>query len=50
LGTGPPVGGHLISTDTTALLLAVAQSISLWMIPVVVAGVIIGVFVIKRKK
>jgi len=44
------VGGTSIPIDTTSLLLAGAQSISLWMIPVVVAGVIIGVFVIKRKK
>jgi len=45
-----PIGGHLISVDTTALLLAGVQSISMWMIPVIVAGVVIGVFVIKRKK
>jgi len=38
------------SIDTTALLLAGVQSISMWMIPVVAAGVGIGVFVIKRRK
>jgi len=47
---GDAIGGHLISVDTTALLLAGAQSISMWMIPVILAGVIIGVFVIKRRK
>jgi len=45
-----PVGGFNVPIDTTALLLAGAQSISMWMIPVVVAGVAIGVFVIKRRK
>jgi len=44
------VGGTLIEIDTTALLLAGVQSISMWMIPVVVAGIAIGVFVIKRRK
>ena len=47
---GSAIGGHLVSVDTTALLLAGAQSISMWMIPVVVAGVGIAVFVIKRRK
>jgi len=45
-----PIGGTLIPIDTTALLLAGVQSISMWMIPVVVAGIVIGVFVIKRRK
>jgi len=45
----PEVGGTFIPLDTTALLLAGAQSISMWMIPVVVAGIGIGVFVIKRR-
>jgi len=44
-----PVGGSLIPVDTTALLLAGVQSISMWMIPVVIAGVGIGVFLIKRR-
>jgi len=52
---GPPcdiqvIGGTLIPIDTTALLLAGVQSISMWMIPVVAAGIGIGVFVIKRRK
>jgi len=46
----PAVGGTLVPIDTTALLLAGVQSISMWMIPVVVAGIAIGVFVIKRRK
>ena len=45
-----PVGGTIIPVDTTALLLASVQSISMWMIPVVAAGIVIGVFVIKRRK
>jgi len=45
-----PIGGTLVPIDTTALLLASVQSISMWMIPVVVAGIVIGVFVIKRRK
>jgi len=44
------IGGTLVPIDTTTLLLAGAQSISLWMIPVVAAGVGVGVFVIKRRK
>ena len=44
------VGGTMIPIDTTALLLAGVQSISMWMIPVVAAGIVIGVFVIKRRK
>ena len=43
------VGGINISIDTSALLLAGVQSISMWMIPVVIAGAGIGVFVIKRR-
>ncbi len=46
----PAVGGSMVPIDTSALLLAGAQSISMWMIPVVLAGIGIGVFVIKRKK
>jgi len=46
----PPIGGTFIPLDTTALLLAGAQSVSMWMIPVVVAGIGIGVFVIKRRE
>jgi len=44
------VGGTYIPIDKTALLLAGVQSISMWMIPVVIAGVGIGVFVVIRKK
>ncbi len=48
--TSPQVGGTMIPIDTTALLFAGVQSIWMWMIPVVAAGVGIGVFVIKRRK
>ena len=44
------IGGEILPIDTTALLLAGVQSISMWMIPVVAAGIGIGVFVIKRRK
>ena len=42
------VGGSLLPIDTTALLLAGAQSFS-WMIPVVLSGIGIGMFVVSRK-
>jgi len=45
-----PIGGTFVPIDTTALLLVSIQSISMWMIPVVAAGIVIGVFVIKRRK
>jgi len=43
-----PVGGELIPIDSTSLLLAGAQSFS-WMIPVVLSGIGIGLFVVFRK-
>jgi len=43
------VGGTYIPIDQSALLLAGVQSVSMWMIPVVIAGIGIGVFVIKRR-
>jgi len=45
-----PIGGTMIPIDTTALLLAGAQMNAAWMIPVIAAGIVIGVFVIKRRK
>jgi len=44
------VGGSDVTINTSALLLAGVQSISMWMIPVVIAGIGIGVFVIKKRK
>jgi hypothetical protein len=44
------IGGQLLPIDTTVLLLAGVQSVSMWMIPVVVSVIGIGVFVIKRRK
>jgi len=41
------VGGKIIPIETTSLLLASAQSFS-WMIPVVISGIGIGLFVIRR--
>ncbi len=43
-----PVGGIKLPIDTTALLLASAQSMSLWIIPVIVSAIGIGI-VIARK-
>jgi len=43
------IGGTYIPIDQSALLLAGVQSISMWMIPVI-AGIGIGIFVIKRRK
>ena len=42
------VGGELLPINSTALLLAGAQSFS-WMIPVIVSAVGIGLFVVSRK-
>ena len=42
------VGGELLPIDSTALLLAGAQSTT-WMIPVVLSGIGIGLFVVSRK-
>jgi len=43
------IGGQLLPLDTTALLLAGVQSVSMWMIPVVLSGIGIGIFVITRR-
>jgi len=45
---GVTVGGELLPLDSTALLLAGAQSFS-WMIPVVLSVLGIGLFVVSRK-
>ena len=42
------VGGEIIPIETTSLILAGAQSFS-WMIPVVLSGIGIGLFVVSRK-
>ncbi len=42
------IGGELIPIQTTSLILAGAQSFS-WMIPVVLSGIGIGLFVVSRK-
>jgi hypothetical protein len=44
------VGGTDIPINTSALLLAGATSVSMWMIPVVVAGAGIGAFVVIRRR
>jgi len=47
--TGITVGGIDIPIDTTALLLAGAESISMWMIPIIFAGIGVSVLVIKKR-
>jgi len=42
------VGGEFLSIDSTALLLVGAQSTT-WMIPVILSGIGIGLFVVSRK-
>jgi len=44
----PVVGGEFLPIDSTALLLAGAQSFS-WMIPVILSGIGIGLFAVSRK-
>jgi len=44
----PVVGGTSIPIETTSLLLAGAQTFS-WMIPVILSGIGIGLFVVSRK-
>ena len=48
-GGGVAVGGEILPINSMALMLAGVQSISMRMIPVVLAGAGIGVFVIKRR-
>ncbi len=43
------IGGELLPIDQSALLLAGVQSISMWMIPVVLSVLGIGLFVVSRK-
>ncbi len=43
------VGGEFLPIDSTALLLAGAQMTAAWLIPVLVAGAGIGLFVFSRK-
>ena len=49
LDSSSSVGGTSLPIDTTALLVSGAQSTSMWMIPVILAGIGITVFVLKRK-
>jgi len=43
------VGGTLVPIDSTALLLVGAQMTASWLIPVIVAGVGIGIVLVSRK-
>lgn len=47
-GDSQVIGGEIIPIETTSLLLAGTQSFS-WMIPVVLSGIGIGLFVVSRK-
>jgi hypothetical protein len=49
LGTGCYVGGEIIPIESTSLLLASAQSFS-WMIPLVLSGIGIGLFVFRKSE
>jgi len=42
------IGGEIIPIETVSLILAGAQSFS-WMIPVILSGIGIGLFVVSRK-
>jgi len=42
------IGGEFLSVDSSALILAGAQSFS-WMIPVILSGIGIGLFAVSRK-
>ena len=44
----PVVGGEIIPIESTSLILAGAQSFS-WMIPILLSGIGIGLFVVSRK-
>jgi len=43
------VGGEFLPIDSTALLLAGLQTSAIWMIPVVLSGIGIGLFAVSRK-
>ncbi len=43
------IGGEILPIDATALLLASAQGISLWMIPVVISAVGLGIVLVKKR-
>ena len=47
-GNGCYIGGEIIPIDATSLLLSSAQTFS-WMIPVLLSGIGIGLFVVSRK-
>ena len=44
-----PVGGEIIPIESTSLLLAGAQTFS-WMIPVILSGIGIGLFVFRKSE
>ena len=44
----PVIGGEIIPIEATSLILAGAQSFS-WMIPVILSGIGIGLFIVSRK-
>ncbi len=46
----PTVGGTLIPIDTTALLLASSQMTASWMIPVIIAGIGIGIVLVRKSE
>jgi len=48
-GDSQVVGGKIIQIETTSLILAGAQSFS-WMIPVILSGIGIGLFVLRKSE
>jgi len=45
----PTIGGEMIPVDTTALLVAGAQTNALWLIPIIGTAVGLGVVLAKKK-
>ena len=48
-GEQPEVGGEIISIDSTALLVSTVQINSIWLLPLLISGIIIGIFIFQRK-
>ena len=47
---GVAIGGEIISIESTAVLLAGAQTISSWLIPVIVSAAGIGLVLLRKKE
>lgn len=49
VGEIPPIGGSILPIDSAALLLAGTQTSALWILPVVLSGIGVAVFILRRK-